>query len=469
MLTIRDTHCAHNCQGHTRREFLRIGALGLGGLTLPALLQARVAAAAEGLGVTDRSVVLLFLHGGPSHIESFDPKMTAPSEVRSIFGETPTCIPGVTFGAHFPKLAAMADRISVLRSYGSGNSGHTYQQVASGGNPLKATMGSLYARVAGTNHPRSGMPTNVLVVPEAIDPQLKLQSNFETSALPTVTDPGELGTAYRAFNPQGGSQLTRNMQLTMSPDRFADRRTLLRNLDALKRQAEDGRFAAAGRYQQQAFDIITGGVADAFDLSQEDPRTVARYDTSGLFRQEEVSRWHDMKRASNLLGKQMLLARRLCEAGCGFVTVSDCGWDHHSNNNSPKGLGGFRWLGPQVDHAVSAFIEDLRQRGMTDKILLVVTGEMGRTPRINKNGGRDHYGELTPLLLAGGGLRMGQVVGQSDAQAAVPATTSYRPQHMLATIMHTLFDVGQLRLDQGIARDVKGIITDGSPIRELMA
>ena len=469
MLTIRDTHSAHNCQGFTRRDFLRIGGLGFGGLTLPTLLQARAEAAARGKAVTDRSVVFLFLHGGPSHIESFDPKMTAPSEVRSIFGETPTCIPGVTFGAHFPKLAAMADRVSVVRSYGSGNTAHTYQQVASGGNPLKATMGSLYSRIVGTNHPDNGMPTNVLVLPEAINPQLKLQSNFETSALSTVSDAGELGAAYGAFDPQGGSQLTRSMQLRISRERFDDRRALLSNLDVLKRQAEDGRIGAAGRYQQQAFDIITGGVADAFDLSKEDPRTVARYDTSQLFRQEEVSRWHDMKRSSNLLGKQMLLARRLCEAGCGFVTVSDCGWDHHSNDNSPKGLGGFRWLGPQVDHAVSVFIEDLRQRGLTEKILLVVTGEMGRTPRINNNGGRDHYGELTPLLLAGGGLKMGQVVGQSDAQAARPATTPYRPQHMLATIMHTLFDIGQLRLEQGIARDLKRILTDGSPIRELMA
>ena len=127
-----------------------------------------------------------------------------------------------------------------------------------------------------------------------------------------------------------------------------------------------------------------------------------------------------MRRSSNLLGKQMLLARRLVERGCGFVTVMDAGWDMHSNNNSPKGLAGMKWLGAQVDHAVAAFLEDVKQRGLSDKILLIVTGEMGRTPKLSKDGGRDHWGNLTPLLLAGGGLNMGQVIGQSDKQAGAP-------------------------------------------------
>lgn len=467
MLTISDKKPAHTCEGYSRREFLRVGSLGLGGLSLAGMLEAQAAGSELAKAMTGKSVIFLFLNGGPSHIESFDPKMSAPSEIRAIFGEIPTKLPGITFGSHFPKLAALADRVSILRSYGSGNAGHTYQKVASGDNPTKATMGSLYARVVGTNHPRSGMPMNVLVVPEAINPALKLNSNFETSALPTLTHPGDLGDSYAAFNPQGGSQLTKNMELKLTPERFDDRRNLLTHLDRLKRAADEGGLAGASRYQQQAFEIITGGVASAFDLAEEDPRTIARYDTSGLFKQQEVSRWHDMKRASNLLGKQLLLARRLCEAGCGFVTVSDCGWDHHSNNNSPKGLGGFRYLAPQVDHAVAAFIEDCHQRGLTDKILLVVTGEMGRTPRINKNGGRDHYGELTPLLFAGGGLPMGQVIGASDRHATRPATRAYRPENMLATVMHTLFDIGQLRLVRGVPAEVRKVIENGDPIREL--
>jgi hypothetical protein len=468
MLNVADTKLNHTCAGYSRREFLRIGSLGFGGLTLASLLQAKAEGSVLGKALKDKSVVFLFLNGGPSHIESFDPKMTAPSEFRAIFGEIPTKTPGITFGSHFPKMAAITDQFSFLRSYGSGNSGHTYQQVASGNNPTKATMGSLYSRVVGTNHPSSGMPMNVLVVPEAINPKLKLGSNFETNALPTLTHPGTLGQSYAAFNPQGGSQLTKNMELSLARERFDDRRQLLSNLDRLKRAADAGGLEGANHYQQQAFEIITGGVASAFDLSGEDAKTIAKYDTSHLFKQKEVSRWNDMRRSSNLLGKQMLMARRLCEAGCGFVTVSDCGWDHHSNNNSPKGLGGFRLLAPQVDHAVAAFIEDCRVRGLTDKILLVVTGEMGRTPRINKNGGRDHYGELTPLVFSGGGLPMGQVIGQSDNNATKAATRPYRPENMLATIMNVLFDIGQLRLVQGVPNDVQKVLTDGEPIAELV-
>jgi len=468
MLTICDTQPTHNCAGWSRREFLRVGALGMGGLSLAGMLRQQAAAANLSDVVTGRSVVFLFLNGGPSHIESFDPKMSAPSEVRAIFGEIPTRLPGITFGSHFPQLAARADRISILRSYGSGNSGHTYQQVASGNNATKATMGALFSRVVGTNHAESGMPTNVLVLPEAIRPELKLGNNFETGALPTLTHPGGLGESYAAFNPQGGSQLTTNMQLKLTRNRFDDRQSLLQGLDRLKRAADAGGLAGTDRYQQQAFDIITGGVADAFDLSSEDPATIAKYDTSHLFRQQEVSRWNDMRRASNLLGKQMLMARRLCEAGCGFVTVSDCGWDHHSNNNSPKGLRGFSFLAPQVDHAVAAFIDDCAERGLTDKILLVVTGEMGRTPRINGNGGRDHYGELTPLLFAGGGLPMGRVIGRSDHHATKATTRAYRPQHMLSTIMHSLFDIGELRILRGVPSDVRKSMTDGDPITELV-
>ena len=180
MLRISDTKADRNCEGLMRRDFLRIGALGATGLTLADLLRARAEASSPLHGIVkDRSVVFLFLNGGPSHIESFDPKMDAPSEVRSIFGEVKTKLPGITFGSHFPQMAARADQLSIVRSYGSGNSGHTYQKVASGNNPTKATMGAIYSRIAGTNEPTHGLPNNVLVVPEAVGEGLKLKSNFE--------------------------------------------------------------------------------------------------------------------------------------------------------------------------------------------------------------------------------------------------------------------------------------------------
>jgi uncharacterized protein (DUF1501 family) len=299
---------------------------------------------------------------------------------------------------------------------------------------------------------------------------LKLEKNFETDALPTLTQPGELGSAYAAFNPAGGGQLKDDLELKLGAERLGDRRQLLAGLDQLKRAADKSRaLDGADRFQQQAFEVITRGVAEAFDLSKEDARTIERYDTSKLFQADETQRYFDMRRSSNLLGRQMLLARRLCEAGCGFVTVSDCGWDMHANRNSPRFMAGIYPLGHQVDHAVAAFIEDVRERGLTEKILLIVTGEMGRTPQLNKNGGRDHYAPLTSLLFAGGGLKMGQVIGQSDAHAAQPASTPYHPKHLLATIFHTLFDVGQLRLQTNIPREIVRLAENSEPIDGLVS
>jgi uncharacterized protein (DUF1501 family) len=454
--------------GYSRRELLRVGGLGLGGLTLPGLLSARAQADSSKL-LRDKSVVFLFLQGGPSHIELFDPKMTAPSEFHSVTGEVTTCLPGITFGGNFRQLAQRADRVAVVRSYASGNSGHTYQKVASANNPAQATMGAVFARVAGANHPQTGVPHNLLVLPEAVQTGLKLNTNFETSALPGLTAPGTLGRNLAAFNPVGGGQLKQNMELKIPAGRFEDRRILLTQLDRIRRSVDaDDSVGGVDTYQRQAFDVIARGVADASDLSKESVETIARYDTSSLFRNSEVQKWGDMRRSTNLLGKQMLLARRLCEAGCGFVTVSDCGWDMHSNGNSPKNLQGMHWLGPQVDHAVAAFIDDLEQRGLTDRVLLVVTGEMGRTPRINKNGGRDHYGNLTSLLFAGGGLSMGQVIGQSDRHATEPLSRRFGPEHMLSVIMRTLFDVGELRLSQRLPRELTAFIDGADPIDGLL-
>ena len=467
MFSISDILGAHDCQGFSRRDFLRLGTLG--GLTLPGLLANKALAAKAGLPTRDKSVVLLFLSGGPPHIEFFDPKMTAPVEFRSITGEVKTNIPGVTFGGTFPKLAKLTDKFSVVRSYASRNAGHRYDPVTVAGNPLKASMSALYSRVVGTNHPATGMPTNTLVLPEAIDDDLKLNANFETQALPTLTQGGVLGKSYQAFNPAGGGDVNEDMRLSIKANRLADRRGLLESIDSLRRDVDtSGELESADRYQQQAFETITRGAADAFDWTKEHPKTIARYDTRSLFDQKKLQRYHDMKRASNLLGLQMLMARRLCESGCGFVTVSDCGWDYHANNNSPKRMAGIWPMGGQVDHAVSAFIEDIHERGLSEKILLIVTGEMGRSPRINKNGGREHYGNLTSLLVSGGGLKMGQVIGASDHQAAEPATRPYNPKHLMNTIMHTLFDLRRLSITDGIPKPVINAIVGGSPIEELV-
>jgi uncharacterized protein (DUF1501 family) len=454
MLSICDRGHAATCRGRTRREFLRIGGLALGGLTLPDLLAAKARAGSND-STQHKSVVLLFLQGGPTQLETWDPKPDAPAESRTVVDTIATAHPGIRFSKFFPRMAAAAKEFTLFHSFASGNGGHTYESVTTGGNKAKASMSAAYAALAGGISPRNSLPTNMLILPEAVQSGLKLQSNFETQALPTLTQTGSLGAQYEAFNPAGGSTLTRNMTLTLPRERFDDRRALLARFDDARTELDrSGALAQADKYQQQAFDIITRGVTEAFDLSKEDRKTVELYDTSGLFKLEEATKWHDMKRASNLLGKQMLLARRLCEAGAGFVTVSDCGWDMHANGNSPKKMDGLKWLAPQVDHAVAAFLEDVKQRGLSDKILLVVTGEMGRTPKLNKDGGRDHYGNLTPLVVAGGGLKMGQVVGKSDATASRPTTTTYTPAHLFATVMRHVVDVPQLRLRTDLSRDL---------------
>jgi uncharacterized protein (DUF1501 family) len=466
MFTLTTTDKVRTCQGYSRRELLKIGGLALGGMTLPQLLKAQERGRSL---VKDKAVVFLFLQGGPSQIETFDPKMTAPSEIRSVTGEVQSRLPGVTFGGTFPKLASMADKVAVVRSFASGNADHQNYVSVAGGNDLRTPMGSLYARVAGTNSARTGMPTNVIVPAEAVLQNARFPSNFETQSLQKLQQASQnLGPSYAYFDPSGGGELRQNLELRMPRERLTDRRNLLQQLDTYRRAADQTRaFENASTYDQQAYDLLLRGVAEAFDLSKEDPRLLARYDTSNHFSLAEVQRWGDMRRSSNLLGKQMLLARRLVENGCGFVTVMDAGWDMHSNNNSPANLGGMYWLGPQVDHAVSAFLEDIENRGLSDKILLIVTGEMGRTPRVGRSGGRDHWATLTPLLIAGGGLRMGQVIGQSDRQAGAPASDRYTPQHLLSTVMQVVFDVPEVRLAPNLPRDVERAVTGGTAIREL--
>jgi uncharacterized protein (DUF1501 family) len=251
------------------------------------------------------------------------------------------------------------------------------------------------------------------------------------------------------------------MTLRLEPGRLEDRRALLESLDTLRRDLDtSGTIAAADKYRRQAFDLILGSAAEAFDLSKEDPRLLERYDTSGL----KVG--HKQFRASTL-GRQMLLARRLCEAGCGFVTVHSAGWDMHADGNNPGMVDGMNMLGPTLDKSVSAFLEDLERRGLSDKVLLVITGDFGRTPKVNPRGGRDHWANLGTLAFAGGGLKVGQVIGRSDRNNAEPASDPVTPQMMMATILHTLFDIGQLRVARGVPRELMSLAENGQPIREL--
>ncbi len=444
---------------------MQIGSLG--GLSLANQLAMAGGSGAKDI-LTERSVVFLFLHGGPSQIETFDPKMTAPAEIRSATGELSTKTPGITFGGTFPGLASRSDKLTVVRSFTTGNGNHDIKPVVSRSS-LDASIGSIYSRVAGTNNPVNGMPSNVTLFPRAVDPERQPA----TMQFGRFDSTGALGTAYSPCVPGSGGPLQENMKLNLAADRLDDRRQLLTKLDELKRRTES-QLEGVDRFRQQAFDTIVGGAAEAFDLSQENAETIRRYDTAPLLPPDKISRrWNNYNNYvdnAKTLGKLLLMSRRLVERGCGFVTVTtNFVWDMHADANNATIEEGMRYMGNPMDHAVSAFVDDLEARGLRDKVLLVCCGEMGRTPRINARGGRDHWGGLAPLMLYGGGTRPDTVIGQSTRDAAKPQSEPWTNDNLLATIFHSVFNVGELRLQQSLPVDLLRLITSGQPIDGVLA
>ena len=466
MFTLFGDGQSRTCEGLSRRDFLQVGTLSIGGLSLSSLLAAEAKAA--GGFVRDKAVVILNLQGGPTHIETFDPKMTAPVEYRAMFGEVKTRLPGVTFGSHLPQLANLADRMAVVRSYrhGIGSHGKAAEHVMAGGNSTGANMASLYARIAGVTSPKTGIPNATVLAPPAAGDQYKKLG----AQVGRVTAVGSLPKAYTPFDPSSGGDIVNNMKLRIPENRLGDRRALLQRLDSYKREIDHADvLGGADQFQQQAFDVILGGISSAFDISKEDPRLLERYDTSqfdipaALYKKKNKNL---LRQSPVALGKQLLMARRLIEADCRFVTVTNAGWDMHGNAFGVDD--GMPLLGGAGDRAASAFLEDLEERGLSEKVLFVITGEFGRTPRINKKGGRDHWGNLCTLAFAGGGLPMGQVIGRSNRTASVPAGDVVTSPNVLGTIMHTLLDEGKLRIAQGVPNDIVQAISQATPIPQLM-
>ncbi|HWB08055.1 MAG TPA: DUF1501 domain-containing protein [Pirellulales bacterium] len=475
MLNVSFQTSARNCNGVSRRDFVRAGVLGATGLSLPTLLRAQNTFASSG-SVKDKSVVFLFLAGGPSQYETFDPKMTAPAEVRSVTGEIATNLPGVTFAGMFPQLARHADRLAIVRSFQPDGAGiheaETIRMLTGGtveprNNKMVgegASIGAIHARIRGMNHPVTGAPAYAFLQAPELD---EFYINFFLSCAQQGSAPGGLGPAYAPFTPTGSGPGVENLKLNIPADRLTDRRRLLSAFDRLNRNADhSGMIAGLDRFSQQAFNVLAGdSVRKALDLSQEDPHTLARYDTTSHI----VYGHKDSKLSgASKIGTQLLTARRLCEAGCRFVTVASSGWDMHGDGNNPNVLRGTEMLGPPLDQAVAAFLEDVEARGLTKDILIVITGEFGRTPRLDNNGGRSHWAGICPLLLAGGGLNMGQVVGQSAKNGDVPATDPITIRDLMATITHTVFDVGQLRLRTDLPSEIVRLAESGRPIQRLL-
>ena len=450
----------------TRRDFLTVGSLA--GLSLPALLAGKALATEAGRPLTTgKSVIMVMMHGGPSQIETWDPKPDAPSNNRSATGRVQTSIPGVSFGGTFPRIAERAHKLAIVRNYQVENGNHDIKPVVSP-HSLNANLGSLYARVAGSLR-ANGMPTNVALFPNSVDARGPgARTNFGN-----FTSTGALGASYSPFVPGAGGQMQQNMTLNLSRERLDDRRALLSQIDTLRRQIDaSGSMAAVDRFHEQAHDVILSGIARAFDLSRENQRLVDAYDTAGL---DRPNSWAHKNNRTNYtaharsLGKLLLLARRLCESGCGFVLVNtEFVWDMHQDVNNLGVHEGMDYVGTPFDHALSMYIDDVESRGLSDDILLVATGEMGRTPRLQTNGGRDHWGRIAPLLLHGGGMTHGQVLGQSTRDGGEPASNPQRIPNLISTIMHTLFHVGDVRLLPGLPGDVNRVITEAAPIPGLM-
>lgn len=431
-----------DCEGVNRREFLKVGALGLTGLSLSGLLRLRQAAAASGGQTTDTSVIWLWLGGGATHIETFDPKPDAPAEFRSMVGAVQTALPGVQIGGLFPEMAKSARRMAFVRSFMHGSSGHSNgthfvmtgaenPQADNGATPARPSIGSIAAHARGTNSPRSGVPTYVRL------------SNIYADG------PYWLGPAYAPFDVAG--QARNDLTLRVPLERLNDRRQLLKTFDAVDRGIDQsGLMAGLDAFDQQAMSLILGKAKDAFDVGKEDAKVCARY-----------------KQGTATLGERLLLARRLCEAGCGFVTLSYANspqnWDMHANM-----LPQLKQACPPLDRAVSVFLDDVAQRGLSEKILLVITGDFGRTPRINRNGGRDHWGNLCTLALAGGGLKMGQVVGESSSRAEFPKSRPIQPKDLMATIFRVLGVDGEQQVRDPSGRPQYLLPEGAQPIAELI-
>jgi hypothetical protein len=434
MLRIHDQG-APLCDGVTRREWLRVGGLGLFGLTLPALLGAPRAAAAHAHGGKAKSCIVLFFLGGPPQHETWDPKPQAPPEIRGDLKPIATAVPGLQVGELMPKTARLAGKISVLRGVTTNDNSHSssgyYLTTGYPHQPVGAEnakpgapndwpcLGALVKKVVPD---RGGLPAAVTLPEQMANDGNLTWPGQDAGFLGRAADPWLLtcDPAAADFHIPGLA-----LPAEVSGARFEGRRSLSRQvnrrLDALARAGGAGLFDAQ---QQQALDLIAaGGARRAFNLQEEPPAVRDRYGRTRF-------------------GQSVLLARRLVEAGVSLVRVNwtrvpgahnNGHWDTHGKNTE-----GLKQLMPIMDLAYTALLEDLGQRGLLDETLVVWMGEFGRTPKINGAGGRDHWGRVFSVALAGGGVRGGVVHGSSDSIGAFPRDGRVLPPDLLATVFHCL-------------------------------
>ncbi|NDH04395.1 DUF1501 domain-containing protein [bacterium] len=422
---------SNNCEGTSRREFIRVGSLGIAGLTLPTLLQANAAAAKKKESVDNLSVIFMWMQGGPSHIDTFDPKPNAPTDIRGEFGVTPTTIPGVQISEHLPMMAKNLDKYSIIRSGYSYNGSHgvadAYMLTGWRFNPsiVFPTYGAVMSRELGY---RNGMPPYVQLgnsIDQRFGGGLPGYAGAEHNPFIIQEDPSKPDFSIDGVSLPGG----------ITNSRFQRRERMLQKLDNWQKKIETkgNDVGAMNSFYDKAFSMVTSPAAKrAFDLSQEPVKVRERY-------------------GMNKFGQSCLLARRLVESGVRFINVTMGGWDTHANN--------FKTLKdrnlPTIDQSWSALLEDLQTRGMLEKTMVIWVGDFGRTPKINSAAGRDHWAGSTVFCMGGGGMKVGSVIGKSDANAEQPTTSPIQIEDIAATLYTIL----------GIPLDKHYVAPDGRPFR----
>lgn len=429
MLRIDAGNTGRYCDGLSRRSFLQIGMAGMGTLGLADLLRAKELSRPEGKSKKDTSVILLWLDGGPSHMDTYDLKPEAAAEYRGLWRPIPTNVPGMDITELFPLQAKIADKFSLVRSLHHNSGDHftggdwmlSGRGIATGGNttPKHPFFGSIATKITGPR--RAGMPANV-AIPYAMSIGLR-PGYFGGNYLGVQHDPFQTDG-----DPNNAKFQVRNIELAkdISIARLENRRALVDNLDQVRRSFERTRTVEAmDRFGQEAFDMVTGAQArEAFNITDEPVHVRDAY-------------------GRNSWGQSTLLARRLVERGATFVTCHFGGWDHHWNLQA-----GYDKYLPQIDQLVSALFTDLSERGLYDNVCVVLCGEFGRTPKMNDGGnggppgsigtpGRDHWGNAMTCLIGGGGVKGGLVVGSTNHKGEVPQDRPLKP----GDIHHTIFKV----------------------------
>jgi hypothetical protein len=415
------------CDGVSRRGFLQIGAFGAG-LTLAEMLRVRALATARGKTTSTKSAIMIYLPGGPSHMDMYDLKPDAPKEFRGEFKPIATNVNGVQICQHMPLQAKMWDKLAAIRSIVAAGE-HSDSQVMTGYSEREN-------RVAA--HPSFGSVVS------------KLRGSGTSDVTPFVslrgltrgTEPGFLGVSHRPFTPNGPGLQNLSRAGNVDERRLDERKELLKDLDDLRRDIDaSGTMKGLDSFAVRAFDMVaSGAVRTALDLSKEKPESRARYKGVEVF----------------------LTARRLIEAGVGCVTLSIGGWDTHGGNFTTLK----RQL-PMVDRGVANLIKDLHDRGMDKDVVTVMWGEFGRTPKINGGAGRDHWPQVMSALVAGGGLKMGQVVGSSTPRGEYPRDRRYTVPQVLSTLYRAIgIDPSKTFLD-GTGRP-RHILDDRDPVKELI-